>query len=133
VGHESLHFAFCILHSVFCIGIQRRPILHGAGTRMKNPRDSISRGDHYSWPNAKIPPGGVEPSTENTGKTGVDKQCGAENGAQDAREAQKDPRLAVVLDAWAKLPESTRDDILAMIEATGRLSLGRPANVRCDR
>ena len=58
---------------------------------------------------------GLEPPTKNTGKTGVPDQSGAECGALGAREAQFDPELAAVVDAWPALPEPVKAGILAMV------------------
>ena len=42
---------------------------------------------------------------------------GAECGADFSDSPPSDPDLAVVIDAWAKLPEAVRAGILAMIRA----------------
>jgi hypothetical protein len=52
---------------------------------------------------------------ENTGKTGVSDQSGAECGALDAPKAPFDPELAAVVDAWPALPAAIKAGILAMI------------------
>ena len=54
---------------------------------------------------------------ENTGKTGVSDQSGAECGALAAREAPLDPELAAVVDAWPALPAAIKAGILATIRA----------------
>ena len=61
--------------------------------------------------------GGIRTPLENTGKTGVSDQSGAECGALAAREAPLDPELAAVVDAWPALPAGLRAGILAMIDA----------------
>ena len=58
---------------------------------------------------------GLELPHENTEKKGVSDQSGAESGAQ---EAQLDPELAAVVDAWPALPEAIKAGILAMVETT---------------
>ena len=60
---------------------------------------------------------GVEPPPENTDKTGVLNQSGAESGALDAQKAELSPELAAVVEAWPKLPPAIRAGILAMIRA----------------
>ena len=57
---------------------------------------------------------GLELRHENTGKTGVSDQSGAESGALGAQEAPLDPELAAV----AALPEAIKTGILAMVETT---------------
>jgi hypothetical protein len=52
---------------------------------------------------------------QNTGKTGIPPQSGAESGAPGARKAPLDPELAAVVDAWPALPEAIKAGILAMI------------------
>ena len=61
---------------------------------------------------------GFEPTPENTGKTVVSEQSGAECGAHAAREAPLDPELAAVVDVWLALPKAIKTGILAMIRGT---------------
>ncbi len=60
---------------------------------------------------------GVELPFENTGKTKVSDQSGAECGALVARKAPFDPELAAVFEAWPTLPEAIKVGVLAMIGA----------------
>jgi len=60
---------------------------------------------------------GIELPLKSSGKTWVSDQSGAECGAVVARKADSDPGLAAVVEAWPKLPEAIRADILAMIRA----------------
>jgi len=60
---------------------------------------------------------GIEPDPKSSGNSGGDDQSGAECGALDAKKADFDPDLAVVVEAWPKLPEAIRAGILAMIRA----------------
>ena len=56
---------------------------------------------------------------DSPGKSPCKFQGSAESGAVDARDAQNDPRLVEVVEAWAALPEPTRAGILAMVRAGG--------------
>ena len=60
--------------------------------------------------------GGLELLAETNQKTAISKTRGAESGALGAREALEDAELAVIVDAWPKLPESIKGEILTAIK-----------------
>jgi hypothetical protein len=60
---------------------------------------------------------GLEPLTKSTGKSPTSQSSGAESGALVAGEAQSEPRLSAVVEAWPMLPEAIKAGILAMIRA----------------
>ena len=60
---------------------------------------------------------GFEHPAFSSGKTGVAAESGAESGALYAREAQNDPPLRAIIDAWPGLPEAIKAGILAMVQA----------------
>ena len=57
---------------------------------------------------------GLEPPRESTGKTTKSQRGGAESGALGVQDAPLDPALAVVLDAWPKLPKAITAAIMAL-------------------
>jgi hypothetical protein len=65
----------------------------------------------------QVPRQGLELGVKPSGKAGVLGTGGAESGAVDARNAPIDAELARLIDAWPKLPEATREDILALAQA----------------
>jgi hypothetical protein len=75
---------------------------------------------------------GRERGPFSSGKPGGSETGGAESGALGAREAEADPELRRVVEAWPALPEGVRADILGLIETTdpsgqagGRTQAGR--------
>lgn len=62
---------------------------------------------------------------ENTEKTGVLDQSGADSGARKAREAALPPELAAVVDAWPTLPAAIKAGVLAMIRTDRAGSSGK--------
>jgi hypothetical protein len=61
---------------------------------------------------------------ENTGKTGLPPQSGAESGAVADRFGPIDPGLQAVVASWPTLPEQARQEILAIIAAAGQRAEG---------
>ena len=59
---------------------------------------------------------GFELPQENTEKTGVADESGAESGALDAENGPKDPDLGAIIDAWPRLPDAIKTGILAIIQ-----------------
>ncbi len=53
----------------------------------------------------------------NGGETGVGVQSDAESGAVDAADGLIDSELRTVVVSWPKLPDTTKDSILAMVRA----------------
>ena len=66
----------------------------------------------------RMPRRGLEVLAETKQKTVISKTCGAESGALGAREALEDAELAVIVDAWSKLPESIKGEILTLIKGS---------------
>ncbi len=62
----------------------------------------------------------LEVPPKNTGNDGGGGQSGAESGALGAGEAPIGPDLAVVVDAWPKLPDAIKAGILAIVTAARR-------------
>jgi len=60
---------------------------------------------------------GLEPTQKTPEKTQAATRGGAESGALPARNGPKDAKLAAIIDAWHGLPESIKDEILAMTRA----------------
>ncbi len=56
-------------------------------------------------------------TSENTGKTGVPQESGAESGASSGDSAPIDPDLAAVVSAWPTLPYAIRAAVLAIVRA----------------
>jgi len=54
---------------------------------------------------------------ENTGKTSVSSEAGADAGAVETKLAQFSPDLQSLIDAWPTLPEAIKAGILAMVRA----------------
>ena len=61
---------------------------------------------------------GIEPTMQNTGKTGFSKQSGAECGAVGAQNTAMDPDLVTVIERWPTLSEEVRRGIVAMVRAS---------------
>jgi hypothetical protein len=59
----------------------------------------------------------LEQDKETSGNHATGAHGGAESGALGAREALIDPSLVTVVEAWPKLPEVIKVEILAMIRA----------------
>jgi len=49
---------------------------------------------------------------------GFPDKSGAESGALNATEAQKDARLIVLMEAWSMLPDAIKAGIMALVQAT---------------
>ena len=65
-------------------------------------------------------PEGLEPSPDSPGKTHISDSGGAECGALEADRLPPDPAdsdLTRLIDAWALLPDSTRSEILAVLDS----------------
>jgi len=60
---------------------------------------------------------GIELPPQNTEKTQLEAQGGAESGAVGAREAPLDPDLQLIVDRWEDLPQPIKAGILAMVRA----------------
>jgi len=58
--------------------------------------------------------------SENTGKTGISADAGADAGAVETKNCSPDADLQSIIDAWPTLPEAIRAGILAMVDASGR-------------
>jgi hypothetical protein len=54
------------------------------------------------------------------GKPQIRESGGARGGAVDGDSAPSDPDLALLIDAWPRLPEKVKADILEMVGATDR-------------
>ena len=63
---------------------------------------------------------GLEHPAKSSGNDGGGGQSGAECGALGAPNAPLDPDLAVVVDAWPKLPDAIKAGILAIVTAARR-------------
>jgi len=62
---------------------------------------------------------GLEPPSKSSGFQGILPEGGAESGAVGARMALSDPNLMAVVAAWPTLPETTRQQIVAMAKRVG--------------
>jgi len=70
-----------------------------------------------------LPPVGLEPTGPNSQtETDTAVVAIAENALAQtlARELEKDPALARLIEAWPRLPEALRAGILAMIDVAGK-------------
>ncbi len=56
---------------------------------------------------------------ENTEKTGISADAGADAGAVETKRGQFGPDLQAIIDAWPALPEAIKAGILAMVRAAG--------------
>jgi len=59
--------------------------------------------------------GGTRTTPEYPEKPAISSQSGAESGALDVQNAEIDPRLVAIIDAWPALPEALKAGILAMV------------------
>ncbi len=64
--------------------------------------------------------GGIRTTSEYPEKPAISSQCGAESGARDVQDAEIDPRLRAIVDAWPGLPEAIKAGISAMVRAADR-------------
>jgi hypothetical protein len=62
---------------------------------------------------------GLEPLSQDTGKSGISTQSGAKSGALSTKAAVIDPDLAHVTAAWPALPPPIKTAILALVDAAG--------------
>jgi hypothetical protein len=56
----------------------------------------------------KLPPRGLEPPTQASGKTPLIEEGGAKSGALNTDSCPIDPALARIVEVWPKLPEAIR-------------------------
>jgi hypothetical protein len=63
---------------------------------------------------------GLELPADSPGNQHIGDPSGAESGALGARKAASDAGLAVIVEAWPRLPEPTKAAILVMIRAAER-------------
>jgi hypothetical protein len=79
---------------------------------------------------------GTELPSQTSGNQGFSGEGGAKSGALDAREAQNDPALRVVIEAWPCLPDPIKAGILAIVQAAsnGAETMRRAPNIlkRCS-
>jgi len=62
-------------------------------------------------------PGGLELPPQNTEKSAISENGGAESGAFSVESSSLEPNLQQIIDAWPTLPEAFRGAIMAMIAA----------------
>ncbi len=62
---------------------------------------------------------GLEQPPKSSGKTAVSTIGGAKSDVIGAAGGAIDPDLQAILDAWPRLPESVRAEVLAMVRASG--------------
>ena len=60
---------------------------------------------------------GIEPIDNSQGNRGIFNEGGAESGALTVGNANIDPELASLIDAWPTLPDAIRVGIMAMVRA----------------
>jgi hypothetical protein len=68
---------------------------------------------------AGVPPRGLETPANSPQNSTNPAPGGAKSGALDAKTPAIDPGLAVIIDAWPKVPEAIRAGILALVRAAG--------------
>jgi hypothetical protein len=62
---------------------------------------------------------GLEHTTFLPPKNAISQTDGAESGALESEKPPADPDLALIVDRWAKLPEPTRQAVLALVRTPG--------------
>ena len=67
---------------------------------------------------------GLEHLAKTPGKTSVSNSSGAESGAVVDEIGPIDPDLRRIVEAWPRLTEDVKEDLLAMINATTRSPAG---------
>jgi hypothetical protein len=110
------------------LGVQRGTILAAACLACRSSTRRSSRGAK-SWSGEEAATertiaGGLgfsvrEQTPENTGKTGISADAGANAGAVETKTAHIGPDLQGIIDAWPALPDAIKAGILAMIRAAG--------------
>lgn len=80
----------------------------GVGVRAGNGkrRPALQSGGH-----------GIRTPLENTGKTGVSDESGAQCGALGAQNGALAPELRAIIDAWPILSDAIKAGILALVRA----------------
>jgi hypothetical protein len=63
---------------------------------------------------------GFERTSKSPRKTAISEKGGAESGAVGDDSAPIDPDLAAVIDAWPRLPETVRRDVLRIVHEAVR-------------